>query len=185
MPESIQKKLERVRPPKVQISYEVETGDAIVKKELPFVMGVLADLGGDNQPTDPKGKPLNVMERKFTLIDRDNFNTILKSSKPAVKFRVPDKLSGDPEKTLSIDLQFEHMDDFHPEQITKKIEPLRKLVEARRRLASLKQKMDGNTNLENHLNEILKNVDLREKVKSSLDSDAAANSDDSDKPEND
>jgi type VI secretion system protein ImpB len=168
MPESIQKKLERVRPPKVQISYEVETGDAIVKKELPFVMGVLADLSGDSKVTGPDGKPLPVMKRDFTLIDRDNFNSVLKSCNPSVKFRVADKLSGDPDKQLSIDLDFKHMNDFHPEQIADKVEPLRKLVEARRRLASLKQKMDGNTDLENHLNEILKNVDLRQQVKSSL-----------------
>ena len=168
MPESKQKKLERVRPPKVQISYEVETLDAIVKKELPFVMGVIADLSGDNEPKDAKGRPLKITERKFSTIDRDNFNTIMQSSKPRATFRVADKLSGEPGKMLSVDLQFEHMDDFHPEKIAEKIEPLRKLVEARRRLASLKQKMDGNVDLENSLNEILKNVDLREQVKSSL-----------------
>ncbi|HEX3020584.1 MAG TPA: type VI secretion system contractile sheath small subunit [Chitinispirillaceae bacterium] len=171
MPESKQKKLERVRPPKVQISYEVETLDAVVKKELPFVMGVIADLSGDNEVKNAKGKPLKITERKFSNIDRDNFNSILKSSRPRATFRIADKLTGDPEKTLSIDLEFQNMDDFHPEKIAEKIEPLRKLMEARRRLASLKQKMDGNTDLENSLNEILRNVDLRQQVKSSLDTD--------------
>lgn len=171
MPESIQKKLERVRPPKVQISYEVETGDAIVKKELPFVMGVLADLSGDNEPKDANGRSLKITDRKFTMIDRDNFNTVLKSTRPKATFRVADKLSGEPDKMMSVSLDFENMDDFHPEKIAERVEPLRKLVEARRRLASLKQKMDGNTDLENHLNDILKNVDLRAEVKSSLDGD--------------
>ncbi|HEX2959364.1 MAG TPA: type VI secretion system contractile sheath small subunit [Chitinispirillaceae bacterium] len=171
MPESKQKKLERVRPPKVQISYEVETLDAVVKKELPFVMGVLADLSGDNEVKDARGRPMKITERKFSHIDRDNFNTILKSSKPKATFRVADKLSGEDGKTMSIDLEFQHMEDFHPEKIAEKIDPLRKLMEARRRLASLKQKMDGNTDLENSLNEILRNVDLRQQVKSSLDAD--------------
>jgi type VI secretion system protein ImpB len=168
MPESKQKKLERVRPPKVQISYEVETLDAIVKKELPFVMGVIADLSGDNEVKDAKGRPVKITDRKFSQIDRDNFNTILNGCKPRAAFRVADKLSGEAGKTMSIDLEFQHMNDFHPEKIAEKIEPMRKLMEARRRLASLKQKMDGNTDLENSLNEILKNVDLRQQVKASL-----------------
>lgn len=168
MPESKQKKLERVRPPKVQISYEVETLDAIVKKELPFVMGVIADLSGDNEVKDAKGRPVKINERKFSQIDRDNFNTILNGCKPRATFRVADKLSSEAGKTISIDLEFQHMNDFHPEKIAEKIEPMRKLMEARRRLASLKQKMDGNTDLENSLNEILKNVDLRQQIKASL-----------------
>ncbi len=168
MPESKQKKLERVRPPKVQISYEVETLDAVVKKELPFVMGVIADLSGDNEVKNAKGRTLKITERKFCQIDRDNFNNVLKSCRPRATFRVSDKLSGEPDKTMSIDLEFQNMEDFHPEKIAEKIEPLRKLMEARRRLASLKQKMDGNTDLENSLNEILRNVDLRQQVKSSL-----------------
>jgi type VI secretion system protein ImpB len=168
MPESTQKKLDRVRTPKVQISYEVETFDAIVKKELPFVMGVIADLSGDNEVKDPKGRPVKITERKFSQIDRDNFNSILSGCKPKATFRVADKLSGDAGKTMSIDLEFQHMNDFDPEKIADKIEPMRKLMEARRRLASLKQKMDGNTDLENSLNEILKNVDLRQQIKASL-----------------
>ncbi len=168
MPESKQKKLERVRPPKVQISYEVETLDAIVKKELPFVMGVIADLSGDNEVKDAKGRPVKINERKFSQIDKDNFNTILNGCKPRATFRVADKLSGEAGKTMNIDLEFQHINDFHPEKIAEKIEPMRKLMEARRRLASLKQKMDGNTDLENSLNEILKNVDVRKQIKASL-----------------
>ena len=95
MPESKQKKLERVRPPKVQISYEVETLDAIVKKELPFVMGVIADLSGDNEIKDAKGRPVKISDRNFSQINQDNFNTILNGCKPRATFRVADKLSGE------------------------------------------------------------------------------------------
>jgi type VI secretion system protein ImpB len=169
MPESTQKKLERVRPPKVQISYEVETGNAIVKKELAFVTGVIADLSGDNEVKDKKGRSIKITDRKFSEINRDNFNSVLEGCKPRATFRVDDRLSGESGKQLSVDLEFTHISDFHPEKIAEKIEPLRKLVEARRRLASLKRQMDGNTDLENSLNEILKNVDLRQQVKASLD----------------
>ena len=168
MAESQQKKLDRVRPPKVQIKYEVETYGGSERKELPFVMGVVADLSGNNDVTGSDGKKLKVKDRKFTMIDPDNFNEVLKGAKPRVKCNVDDKLSGEKDKSLSIDIQFDSLDDFHPEKVAEKIEPLRKLLEARRRLASLKQKMDGNDNLEEKLNEILKNADSRDKLSASL-----------------
>lgn len=169
MSESIQKKLDRVRPPKVQIKYEVETYGAIEKKELPFVMGVIADLSGDNKLKDAKGRPLKIKDRKFVNIDKDNFNDVLKSNKPRATFRVKDRLSGEEDKNLNVDLEFANLSDFHPEQVADKVPALKKLVEARRRLASLKQKMDGNDDLEYKLNEILKNAETRDKLKNTLD----------------
>ncbi|MBD3317599.1 MAG: type VI secretion system contractile sheath small subunit [Chitinivibrionales bacterium] len=165
---SVQKKLDRVRPPKVQINYDVETYNSVEKKELPFMMGILADLSGDNKQTDAKGRPLKITDRKFVNIDPDNFNDVLSSCKPRVTCRVPDKLSGEEGKSLNVDVEFSTLEDFHPERVAQKVEPLRKLMEARRRLASLKQKMDGNDELEDHLNDILKNADTRDKIRSSL-----------------
>jgi type VI secretion system protein ImpB len=164
MAESQQKKLDRVRAPKVQIKYEVENYGGSERRELPFVMGVVADLSGDNDVTGPDGKKLKLKDRKFTSIDPDNFNEVLKGAKPKVKCSVADKLTGNSDQNLNVDIQFESLDDFHPEKIAEKIEPLRKLLEARRKLASLKQKMDGNDNLEDKLNEILQNAESRNKL---------------------
>ncbi len=174
MAESHQKKLDRVRAPKVQIKYDVETYGAIEKKELPFVVGVVADLSGDNPAMDNNGKPQKVKDRKFVNIDGDEFNNVLKASRPRVKCSVPDKLSGEEGKNISIDMEFESLDDFHPHNVAEKVEPIKKLVEARRRLSSLKQKMDGNDDLEGLVNQILSNSDVRNSIKGSVGTETTA-----------
>lgn len=165
MAESHQKKLDRVRAPKVQIKYDVETYGGVEKKELPFVIGVMADLSGDNAAVDANGKPLKVKDRKFVNIDGDVFNSVLKSSRPRVACSVPDMLSGVEGQNLKIDIEFESLDDFQPHAVAEKVDPIRQLVEARRRLSSLKQKMDGNDDLESLVNQILANGDVRESIR--------------------
>src|SRR5215510_4997228 len=131
MAESTQHKLDRIRPPRVQITYDVETGGAIQKKELPFVVGIIADLAG--QPAEPLPR---LKERRFVEIDRDNFHDVLASIAPRLACRVPDKL-GSNGNMLNVELHFRHLDDFHPTQVLKQVAPLRKLFEARQRLRDL------------------------------------------------
>jgi type VI secretion system protein ImpB len=142
MPESLQHKLDRVRPPRVQITYDVETGGAIQKKELPFVVGVLADLSGKPVEALPKLK-----ERKFVEIDRDNFNDVLASTAPRLAFQVNNVLGGSAEK-INVELKFRSMDDFSPLAVIDQVAALRKLFEARQRLSDLLAKLDGNDSLD-------------------------------------
>jgi type VI secretion system protein ImpB len=153
MAESTQHKLDRVRPPRVQITYDVEVGDASQKKELPFIVGVLADLSG--QPAQPLPK---VKDRKFVEIDGDNFNDVLASIGPRAVFRVNNKLANDGSK-INVELKFTHMDDFNPTSIVKQVEPLRKLLEARQRLNDLLGKLDGNDKLDELLQDVVANSD--------------------------
>jgi type VI secretion system protein ImpB len=156
--ESTQHKLDRVRPPRVHITYDVEIGDAIVMKELPFVVGVLADLSG--KPDEPL--PL-LRDRKFVDIDRDNFNEVMKGAKPRLAFRVDNKLTEDDTK-LGVELRFTNMDDFEPEQVVQQVEPLRKLLEIRRELKGLLAKTDGNDRLSEQLQKIINNTELLQQV---------------------
>ncbi len=156
--ESLQHKLDRVRAPRVQITYDVEIGDAIEMKEIPFVVGVLADLSGKPDQPLPKLK-----DRKFVEIDRDNFNNVLEGMKPRVAFKVDNKLSGDDTK-LAVELRFKSMDDFHPENVANQVTPLRKLIETRQRLSGLLGKLDGNDKLDELLQEIVANTDSLEKL---------------------
>ncbi|MRR37035.1 type VI secretion system contractile sheath small subunit [bacterium] len=156
--ESLQHKIDRVRAPRVHITYDVEIGDAIEMKEIPFVVGVLADLSG--KPEDPLPK---VKERKFVEIDRDNFNNVLEAMKPRVAFKVDNKLTGDDTK-LAVELRFKSLDDFHPEQVAQQVGPLRKLVEARRRLSDLLGKLDGNDKLDELLQEVIASTDTLQKL---------------------
>lgn len=156
--ESTQKKLSRVRPPRVHITYDVEIGDAIQMKELPFVAGVLADLSG--KPDEPLPR---LRDRKFVEIDRDNFNTVLKGMKPRLAFRVDNKLSDDDTK-LGVELRFNGLEDFEPERVVNQVEPLRKLLDARKRLSDLLNKMDGNERLVEHLQEIIDNTETLQKL---------------------
>ena len=128
--ESIQHTLDRVRPPRVQITYDVEIGDAIESKELPFVMGIMADLSGSPEEPLPR-----VKDRKFVEIDRDNFNDVLEASNARLDYSVPNKLDG--EGNLKVELNFKDMEDFEPLSVVQQIEPLRQLFEARQRLADL------------------------------------------------
>lgn len=148
MSESTQHKLDRVRPPRVQITYDVEVGDAIQMKELPFVVGVLADLAGQ-QDALPKLK-----ERKFVQIDRDNFNQVLANVAPRLKYKVPNQIKEDG-STLSVDLTFHNLDDFHPAAVVKSVQPLRELLEMRQRLVDLLTKIDGNEELQEALQRLL------------------------------
>jgi type VI secretion system protein ImpB len=133
---SSQKFIQRNRAPRVQIEYDVELYGAQKKVELPFVMGVMADLSG--KPADPLAP---VQDRKFLEIDAENFDERLKAMKPRVAFQVPNTLTG--EGSLNVDITFESMDDFSPAAIARKVEPLRKLLEARTQLSNLLSYMDG------------------------------------------
>jgi len=156
--QSLQHKIDRVRAPRVHITYDVEVGDAIEMKEIPFVVGVLADLSG--KPDDPLPK---VKDRKFVEIDRDNFNNVLAAMKPRVAFKVDNKLSGDDSK-IAVELRFKSLDDFHPEQVVQQVEPLRKLVEARHRLSDLLNKLDGNDKLDELLQNVIASTDSLQKL---------------------
>ena len=162
MPESLQHKLDRVRPPRVQITYDVETGGAIQKKELPFVVGVLADLSGKPAESLPKLK-----ERKFVEIDRDNFNDVLTSARPRLAFQVNNVLGGSAEK-LNVELSFENMDDFGPLALIEQVPALRKLFDARQRLSDLLAKLDGNDSLDSVLTEAGRDQDGLKTIKLAL-----------------
>ena len=156
--QSLQHKIDRVRAPRVHITYDVEVGDAIESKEIPFVVGVLADLSG--KPDEPLPK---LKDRKFVEIDRDNFNTVLAAMKPRVAFKVDNKLTNDDSK-LAVELRFKSLDDFHPEQVVQQVEPLRKLVDARRRLSDLLNKLDGNDRLDELLQQVISSSDSLQKL---------------------
>jgi type VI secretion system protein ImpB len=167
MPESTQHKLDRIRPPRVQITYDVEIGGAIQKKELPLVVGILADLSGKQDVPLPKLK-----DRKFVEIDRDNFNDILKATNPRLALRVDNKLANDGSK-LNVELRFENMDDFSPLNIVKQVKPLNALLEARGRLNDLLAKLDGNDELEAVLQKIVKDTNGLKQIQASKDASAA------------
>jgi len=161
MPESTQKKLSRIRPPRVQITYDVEIGDAIQMKELPFVAGIMADLSGKPAEAPPKLK-----DRKFVEIDRDNFNDVLASCAPRLALSVDNRLAKDDTK-LNVELKFRSIEDFNPAAVVKQIEPLNKLFEARQRLMDLLAKLDGNDKLDALLQEIVDNPDNQKALKAS------------------
>lgn len=164
--ESTQKKLERVRPPRVQISYDVETGGAIEMKELPFVMGVLGDFTG--QPVEPLAK---LKERKFVDITLDNFDEVLSSMKPHLALSVENKLSDDPNAgKLAVDLKFESLDDFSPDAVARQIGPLKELLELRTKLADLRGALGTNEKLDSVLAETLGDEEKMKKLKAELES---------------
>jgi len=152
--ESLQKKVGRVRPPRVHITYDVQVGDAIEKRDLPFVVGVLADLSGmPDKPLPP------IAKRKFTAIDRDNVNDVMKKIGPRLAFKVPNRLNEDDTK-LNVELRFESMDDFQPAKVAQQVTPLRKLLELRNSLANLRSSLIGNEKLESLLQEVIQNQEL-------------------------
>ena len=156
--ESLQHKLDRVRAPRVQITYDVEIGDAIEMKEIPFVVGVLADLSG--KPDEPLPR---LKDRKFVEIDRDNFNNVLEGMKPRAGIQGGQQADGD-ETKMAVELRFKSMEDFHPEQVAAQIDPLRKLVDARRRLSDLLNKLDGNDKLDELLQDVIASTDSLQKL---------------------
>ncbi|MCY7374365.1 MAG: type VI secretion system contractile sheath small subunit [Pyrinomonadaceae bacterium] len=165
--ESLQHKLDRVRPPRVQITYDVEIGGAIELKELPFVVGVLGDFTG--KPEEPLPALKN---RKFVEIDPDNFNQVLSGMKPRVAFSTENKLQDDGSK-MGVELKFNSIEDFEPDNIVQQVDPLRKLVEARQKLSDLRSKMDGNDKLEAMLNDVITNTDKQKELSAALGLDGA------------
>jgi type VI secretion system protein ImpB len=161
--EGTQKKLERVRPPRVNISYGVETGGAIETKELPFLMGVLADLSGNPAEALPRLK-----DRKFVEVNPDNFDSVLKSMKPRVQFTVANKLNPESGGKIGVDLTFESLDDFNPEAVAKNVGPLKQLLELRTKLADLRGSLQGNDKLEEILQSTLNNADAMKKLESEV-----------------
>jgi type VI secretion system protein ImpB len=162
--ESTQKKLERVRPPRVQISYDVETGGAIEMKELPFVMGILGDFTG--MPVEPLAK---LKERQFVEITPDNFDEVLASMKPHLQFKVENKLSDDPNAgQIGVDLHFRSMEDFSPEAVARQVKPLKELLDLRTKLADLRGTLQGNDKLEEILQATLGDETKMAKLKEEL-----------------
>jgi type VI secretion system protein ImpB len=159
MAESTQHKLDRVRPPRVQITYDVEIGNAIEKKELPLVVGILADLSG--KPETPLAK---ISDRRFIEIDRDNFNEVLASTAPRLAVQVDNSISGDGSK-LNVELKFSNFEDFDPVNLVKQVTPLRRLFEARQRLRDLLTKLDGNDDLDKLLQEVVANTEGLQEIK--------------------
>lgn len=153
MAQSSQKFIARNRAPRVQIEYDVEVYGAEKKVQLPFVMGVISDLAGKSEAPQP-----GVADRKFLEIDVDNFDDRMKSMKPRAAFTVPNTLTGD--GNLAVDLTFESMDDFSPAAIARKVEPLKKLLDARTQLSNLMTYMDGKTGAENLIATIIQDPAL-------------------------
>jgi type VI secretion system protein ImpB len=153
--DSVQKRLERVRPPRVQLSYDVEVGDAIESKELPFVMGVLGDFTGQQDPDKPLPK---LRDRKFVNVDLDNFDEVMEGMAPKASYRVKNRLSPEGGE-FAVNLDFKALDDFTPEAVVQQVEPLRKLLEARTKLSDLRNKLAGNDKLEDVLSDVLSNTE--------------------------
>lgn len=156
--ESRQHEKGRKRPPRVQITYDVELNGAEVKKEIPFVVGVLADLSAQSKETPKKLKDRNLVE-----IDRENFNDVLGKIKPRLAYKVENTLSGEGE--LSVELNFRNMKDFEPHQVAQQVDPLRQLLDVRNKLKDLEGRTEGNDRLAEQLDAILENAEIRSKLK--------------------
>jgi type VI secretion system protein ImpB len=165
---SIHDKLSRVRPPRVHITYQVDTEGAMVEKELPFVVGVMGDFSGN--PTAPL-KPLR--DRKFVQIDRDNFNEVMARMTPGLNLRVENTLSPDGSE-LAVQLRFSSIEDLEPGQIVQQVEPLRKLLETRNKLRDLLTKIDRSEDLEGLLEQILQSPEQLNKLAAQLGGSAPA-----------
>ena len=151
--QSVQKRLQKVRPPRVHLTYDVEIGDAIEAKELPFVVGVLGNFAA--QSKEPQGK---VRDRKFVSVDMDNFDDVMEGMAPRAAFRVKNRLNAEGGE-MAVDLEFKKFEDFRPESVAQQVKPLRKLLEARSKLADLRNKLAGNEKLEDLLNDVLTNTE--------------------------
>jgi type VI secretion system protein ImpB len=161
---SAQHKLDRVRPPRVQITYDVEVGGAIEIKELPFVVGVLGDFTGNPEQPLPKLK-----DRKFVEVTPDNFDTVLEGMKPHLSLAVENKLSDEPDAAkLKIDLKFRSMEDFEPGNVAKQVKPLKELLALRTRLSDLRGSLQGNDKLEELLLEAVGNTEKLDKLKGEI-----------------
>lgn len=165
--QSIQKRLQKVRPPRVQLTYDVEIGDAIEQKELPFVVGVLGDFSAQSEQAQGK-----LRDRKFVGIDMDNFDDVMGAIAPRTTFRAPNKLS-EQGGELGVDLTFRSFEDFRPESVVQQVAPLRKLMEARSRLSDLRNKLAGNEKLDDLLSEVLSNTEQLQHLGGARKEDAA------------
>jgi type VI secretion system protein ImpB len=164
MAESLQHKLDRVRSPRVHITYDVETGGAIEKKELPFVMGILGDFTGNPEEPLPKLK-----ERKFVEVNPDNFDAVLAAMKPHLAFSVENKLSEDSGAgQLKVDLRFRSLEDFEPENVAKQVKPLKELLDLRTKLSDLRGSLQGNDKLDELLQGAIRDTDKLAKLKSEI-----------------
>ena len=162
--ESVHKKLERVRPPRVHVTYDVEVGGAIEVKEIPFVMGVMADLSG--QPREPLAR---LKDRRFVEITPDNFDSVLESFKPHVSYAVDNKLSEDPNAgQLKVDLDFKSLEDFEPAQVAKQVKPLKELLDLRTKLSDLRGALQGNDKLDELLMDAAGNTEKLGRLKKEL-----------------
>ena len=162
--ESTQKKLTRVRPPRVQISYDVEIGGAIELKELPFVLGVMGDFTG--QPNEPLPR---LKDRRFVDVNPDNFDSVLESMKPHLAFSVENKLSEDSNAgDLKVDLNFKSLEDFEPEQVARQIRPLRELLDLRGKLSDLRGTLQTNEKLDQVLMDAVSNTEKLDKLRGEL-----------------
>ena len=162
--QSTQHKLDRVRSPRVHITYDVEVGGAIELKELPFVMGVLGDFTG--QPVEAMAR---LKDRKFVEVTPDNFDSVLAGMKPHLAFSVDNKLSDDPDAgQIKVDLNFKSMQDFEPEQVARQVKPLRELLELRTKLSDLRGSLQGNDKLDEALADVIGNTEKQAKLKSEL-----------------
>ena len=160
--DSIHDKLSRVRKPRVHITYDVETEGAMVKKELPFVVGVMGDFSGNNSDSP---KPLK--DRRFIQIDRDNFDDVLRRMSPKLRLKVDNKLSDD-DSQMAVELAFNSMDDFQPAAVVNQVEPLRELMDTRNKLRDLMTKVDRSEELEELLERVLNNSDDLQKLSADL-----------------
>ena len=162
--QSAQHKLDRVRPPRVQITYDVEVGDAIEVKELPFVVGVLGDFTGQPQQPLPRLK-----DRKFVEVNPDNFDSVLEGMKPHLSYAVENKLSEDPNAPqLKVDLDFKKLDDFDPANVAKQVKPLKQLMDLRTQLADLRGTLQGNDKLEELLLDAVSKTENLDKLKKEI-----------------
>lgn len=150
MAESRQHTLDRVRPPRVQITYDVETNGAMVRKELPFVVGIMGDLSGHNKDLPP------LQDRKFVNIDRDNINDVMKSAAPELNIRVNNTLAED-NSSLALQLKFREMGDFQPAQVAEQVPALKQLLEMRKKLDEVLSKIATNPKLESLLQDVIAN----------------------------
>jgi type VI secretion system protein ImpB len=164
MAESLQHKLDRVRSPRVHITYDVETGGAVEKKELPFVMGVFGDFTGTPEEPLPKLK-----DRKFVEVNPDNFDSVLAAMKPHLAFSVENKISDETDAgQLKVNLRFRSLDDFEPTQVAKQIKPLNDLLSLRTKLSDLRGSLQGNDKLDDLLQAALRNDESLGKLKSEI-----------------
>jgi len=165
MAESFQQRRKRQRPTRVNLVYEVETGGAMVKRELPFILGVMADLAGDNAENLPE-----ITQREFVEVKPDNFDKVLKGMAPKLAYSVDNKLEPDSEDKIGVELNFESFEDFSPEKVAEQVEPLKKLLDKRRDLSDLKSKLATNRNLNKAIQAALGDDDSKSRLKTELES---------------